>query len=131
MRALRFHRFGLENLRLEEVPKAQAKKGEVRVRILASSIYPSDVKNVQGSTSAITKLPRIPGRGFARRVEEGDANLMGCEVWGTGGDLGFTKDGAAAEYIAVPEKAVVPKPSSLTAEQAASLGLNVVTAWAA
>lgn len=131
MRALRFHQFGLENLRLEEVPKPQPKKGEVLVRILASSIYPSDVKNVQGAMSALTKLPRIPGRGFAGRVEEGDANLMGCEVWGTGGDLGFTKDGAAAEYIAVPEKAVVPKPPSLSPEQAASLGLNVVTAWAA
>jgi NADPH2:quinone reductase len=131
MRALRFHQFGLENLRLEEVPKPQPQKGEVLVRILASSINPSDVKNVQGSMSAITKLPRIPGRGFAGRVEQGDANLVGCEVWGTGGDLGFTKDGTAAEYIALPERAVVPKPPSLTPEQAASLGLNVVTAWAA
>jgi NADPH:quinone reductase len=131
MRALRFHQFGLENLRLEEVPKPQPQKGEVLVRILASAINPSDVKNVQGSMSAITKLPRIPGRGFAGRVEQGDANLMDCEVWGTGGDLGFIKDGTAAEYIAVPERAVVPKPPSLTAEQAASLGPNVVTAWAA
>jgi NADPH:quinone reductase len=131
MRALRFHQFGLENLCLEEVPKPQPQRGEVLVRILASSVNPSDVKNVQGAMSAITKLPRIPGRGFAGRVEQGDANLMGCEVWGTGGDLGFTKDGSAAEYIAVPEKAVVPKPPSLTPEQAASLGLNVVTAWAA
>jgi NADPH:quinone reductase len=132
MRALRFHQFGLENLRLEEVPKPQPQKGEVLVRILASAINPSDVKNVEGSMAAITKLPRTPGRGFAGRVEQGDANLMGCEVWGTGGgDLGFTQDGSAAEYIAVPEKAVVPKPPSLTPEQAASLGLNVVTSWAA
>jgi NADPH:quinone reductase-like Zn-dependent oxidoreductase len=131
MRALRFHNFGLEHLRLEEVPKPQIQAGEVLVRVLASSINPSDVKNVQGAMSAITKLPRIPGRDFAGIVEEGDANLIGKEVWGTGGDLGFTRDGTGAEYIALPEKAVVPKPPSLTPEQAASMGLNVVTAWAA
>jgi NADPH:quinone reductase-like Zn-dependent oxidoreductase len=131
MRALRFHQFGLENLRLEDVPKPQPQSGEVLVRVLASSINPSDVKNVQGAMSAHTKLPRIPGRDFAGIVEEGDANLVGKEVWGTGGDLGFTRDGTAAEYIVLSEKAVVPEPPSLTPEQAASLGLNIVTAWAA
>jgi NADPH2:quinone reductase len=131
MRALRFHQFGLENLRLEDVPTPQPQSGEVLVRVLASSINPSDVKNVQGAMSAHAKLPRIPGRDFAGIVEEGDANLVGKEVWGTGGDLGFTRDGTAAEYIALSEKGVVPKPPSLTPEQAASLGLNIVTAWAA
>jgi NADPH:quinone reductase-like Zn-dependent oxidoreductase len=131
MRALRFHQFGLENLRLEDVPKPQPQSGEVLVRVLASSINPSDVKNVQGAMSAHTKLPRIPGRDFAGIVEEGDANLVGREVWGTGGDLGFTRDGTATEYMVLSEKAVVPKPPSLTPEQAASLGLSIVTAWAA
>jgi NADPH:quinone reductase-like Zn-dependent oxidoreductase len=130
MLALRFHQFGFENLLLEEVPKPQPQSGEVLVRVLASSINPSDIKNVQGAMSARTKLPRIPGRDFAGIVEAGEANLIGKEVWGTGGDLGFARDGTAAEYIALPENAVVPKPPSLTPEQAASLGLNIVTAWA-
>jgi NADPH:quinone reductase-like Zn-dependent oxidoreductase len=131
MRALRFHQFGLENLRLEELPIPQPDEGEALVRILASAISPSDVKNVQGAMSAITQLPRIPGRGFAGRVEEGDANLVGREVWGTGGDLGFTREGTAAEYVVLPQKALVLKPPRLTPEQAASLALNLVTAWAA
>jgi NADPH:quinone reductase len=131
MHALRFHQFGLENLRLEEVPRPQPRKGEALVRVLASSINPSDVKNVQGAMSAITKLPRIPGRGFAGRVEQGDANLVGQEVWGTGGDLGFSREGTAAEYVALPQKALALKPPSLTTEQAASLVLHLVTAWAA
>ncbi|HZR57408.1 MAG TPA: zinc-binding alcohol dehydrogenase family protein [Terriglobales bacterium] len=131
MRALRFHQFGLENLRLEDIPKPQPQAGEVLVRVLASSVNPSDVKNVQGAMSAVTKLPRIPGRDFAGIVEEGDANLIGQEVWGTGGDIGFTRDGTAAEYVVVPERAVIPKPPRFTSEQAASLGLNIVTAWAA
>ena len=54
---------------------------------------------------------------------------IGAEVWGTGGDTGFTRDGSHAEYILVPAASLRRKPSTLNFEQAASVGVNFVTAW--
>jgi NADPH2:quinone reductase len=130
MKALRFQQFGVENLRLEEVPKPQPGKGEVLVRVLAASINPSDVKNVQGMMREQTTLPRIPGRDFAGVIEQGPENCIDQEVWGCGGgDLGFARDGSHAEYVVVPEVAVSPKPRNLSFPQAAAAGLGIVTAW--
>ena len=81
--------------------------------------------------SGVTCLPRILGRDFAGTIEAGPLDCIGQEVWGTGGDLGFTRDGTHAEYVLVPSRAVVPKPPALTLEQAGALGLPLVTAWAA
>jgi NADPH:quinone reductase-like Zn-dependent oxidoreductase len=130
MKALRFQQFGLENLRLEDVPKPRPGAGEVLVRVMAASINPSDWKNVQGMMREQTTLPRIPGRDFAGVVEQGSENCINQEVWGCGGgDLGFTHDGSHAEYVVVPESAISPKPRNLSCAQAAAAGLGVVTAW--
>jgi NADPH2:quinone reductase len=131
MRALRLAQFGLENLRLEDVPTPQPADNEVLVKVRAASINPSDIKNVQGMMSDVTRLPRIPGRDFAGVVESGPIDDIGREVWGTGGDLGFTRDGTHAEYVVVPAEAVSLKPPNLSFEQAGALGLSLVTAWAA
>jgi len=32
-------------------------------------------------------------------------------VWGTGGDIGFTRDGSHAEYLLLPSEAVRPETS--------------------
>ena len=118
----------LQNLRVEEVAEPRISAGEVKVKVLASSVNPSDVKNVQGKMAGTT-LPRIPGRDFAGIVVEGPPGLVGTEVWGTGGDVGFTRDGSHAEYIAIPTEAVTPKPRNLSFEQAACVGVNFVTAY--
>ena len=60
---------------------------------------------------------------------DGPTNLLGSEVWGTGGDVGFTRDGTHAEFIVVPVEAVTPKPHSLSFEQAACVGVNFITAY--
>jgi len=117
-----------ENLRVETVPDPIVTRGEAKIKILAASINPSDVKNVQGKMEG-TILPRIPGRDFAGVVVDGPANLLGAEVWGTGGDVGFTRDGTHAEFIVVPVGAVIPKPHRLNFEQAACVGVNFVTAY--
>ena len=54
---------------------------------------------------------------------------MGAAVYGTGGDLGFLRDGAHAEYIRLPAAAMARKPTNLTFEQAACVGVNFVTAY--
>jgi NADPH:quinone reductase-like Zn-dependent oxidoreductase len=102
----------------------------VLVAVKAASINPSDVKNVAGTMHGTT-LPRIPGRDFAGTVVRGPADLIGREVWGTGGDIGFTRDGSHAQYILLPKTALTPKPDVLSMESAGSAGLTFVTAWSA
>jgi len=129
MLALRLHQFGsFENLKVENIPDPQPKPGEVVVHVRAASLSPSDAKNVLGRMEGTT-LPRTPGRDFAGVVVNGPAQMIGAEVWGTGGDIGFTRDGAHAELLVVPAGGVRPKPKNLTFEEAAVVGVNFVTAW--
>jgi len=131
MRALRFHKTGsLDELHVEEVSKPNPAADEVLVQIKAAAINPSDLKNVQGQMR-MTTVPRIPGRDFAGVVVEGSAELSGKAVFGSGGDLGFRRDGSHAEFLAVPTVAVTSLPSNLSFEQAAGMGVAYVTAWAA
>ena len=131
MRALRFHKTGsLDDLQLEEVSTPSLAAGEVLVRVRAAAINPSDVKNVQGKMHE-TVVPRIPGRDFAGVVVAGSDELSGQSVFGSGGNLGFGRDGSHAEYVAVPANAVLPLPSNLSFEQAAGIGVAYLTAWAA
>jgi NADPH:quinone reductase-like Zn-dependent oxidoreductase len=131
MRALRFQKTGsLDDLRLEEVSTPSIAAGEVLVRVRAAAINPSDVKNVQGKMRE-TVVPRIPGRDFAGVVVGGSDELSGQSVFGSGGNLGFGRDGSHAEYVAVPANAVLPLPRNLSFEQAAGIGVAYLTAWTA
>jgi len=131
MRALRIERKGdLSGLKEATVDKPLPGQGEALVRVEAAAINPSDVKNVLGKMLQTT-LPRTPGRDFAGVVEEGPAGLVGRPVFGTGGNLGFLRDGSHAEYLTVPVEAVIPRPDNLDAAGAAALGLAYMTAWAA
>jgi NADPH:quinone reductase len=129
MHALRFHEFGgFDKLKLETIPDPQPGAGEVVVRVRAASVNPSDAKNVLGRMEG-TALPRTPGRDFSGVVIDGPASMIGAEVWGTGGDVGFTRDGTHAELVVLPVAGVRPKPKNLTFEEAAAAGVNFVTAW--
>ena len=132
MRALRFHQVGtLDNLRVEEVPVPTPAPGEVLVEVKAAAVNPSDVKNVQGKMHTTT-APRIPGRDFAGLIVRGvEGQVVGQPVFGSGGDLGFARDGSHAAFVAVPAPAVVPLPKNLTFAQAAGIGVAYLTAWAA
>jgi NADPH2:quinone reductase len=129
MRAVRFSDFGgPEALSVVDVPDPEPQDGHAIIRIEAASINPSDLKNVAGAMSQ-TSLPRTPGRDYAGIVEQGPAEWLGARVWGTGGDVGFTRDGTHAERIAVPVEALSRMPSSLSFTQAASVGVNFLVAW--
>jgi NADPH:quinone reductase-like Zn-dependent oxidoreductase len=131
MRAVVIHQFGdPKQLKVEDVPTPEPHGDEVLVAVKAASINPSDVKNVAGAMHGTT-LPRIPGRDFAGVVSRGPADLVGREVWGTGGDISRTRDGSHAEYILLPRLAVTSKPAALPMEAAGTAGLSFVTAWEA
>jgi len=132
MKALQIEGFGIpsEVLKLVEVDDTPPGPDEVRVRVEAAGINPSDVANVNGKFP-VTKLPRIVGRDFAGTVVEGPGHLMNVPVWGSGGDIGFTRDGSHAEFINIPAAAVSRRPANLSAEEAAAAGIPFLTAFSA
>jgi NADPH:quinone reductase-like Zn-dependent oxidoreductase len=129
MRAVLVRQFGDPKLlKIEDVPTPAPGNGEALVEVRAAGISPSDVKNIQGTMHGTT-LPRIPGRDFAGVVVRGPADRIGKEVWGTGGDIGFTRDGSHAQFILLPVAALAAKPPNLPMDAAGSAGLVFVTAW--
>jgi NADPH2:quinone reductase len=129
MRALTFHQFGDPSvLKLEERPTPAATADTAVIQVKAASINPSDVKNVQGAMEG-TVLPRVPGRDYSGVVVDGPKEWIGAEVWGSGGDIGFTRDGSHASHLVVPAAALARKPANLTHEQAAAIGVNFIVAW--
>jgi len=131
MRALRFENTGsLAELKVADVARPVAGPGEVLVQVKAAAINPSDIKNVLGKMHETT-VPRTPGRDFAGVVVEGAPEQVGVSVFGTGGSLGFGRDGSHAEFIAVPAAVAAPIPKGISFESAATLGLPFITAYAA
>src|ERR1700675_1668290 len=129
MRAIRFEAFGEPSvLELVEVAAPSVSETTALVRVMAASGNTRDVKNVAGAMKQTT-LPRIPGRDLAGVVEAGPTEWIGAAVWGTGGDMGFTRDGTHVEMIAVPVASLRRKPDILSFDQAASVGVNYMAAW--
>jgi len=131
MKALCFEKTGsLDELKVVEVPMPVAGADEVLIQVKAAAINPSDVKNVQGKMHE-TSMPRIPGRDFAGIVVEGPQEWLNQKVFGSGGNLGFGRDGTHAEFATVPLAAINALPKNLSFEQAAAMGVAYMTAWAA
>lgn len=132
MQAILIEHFGdPSELRQTEVSRPEPGEDEVLVEVHAAAVNRSDVLNARGAFP-FTIPPRIPGRDFAGVVVEGPQELVGTEVWGTGGgDLGFIRDGSHARYLAISRNAVAAKSATLSLEEAAASGLAYVTAGSA
>ncbi len=132
MKALRIDRTGsLDTLLVRDVPEPSAGPNDVRIRVEAAGVNPSDVGIALGRFPHLV-LPRTLGRDFAGTVTEGPRDLVGKPVWGTGGgELGLTRDGAHAEMLVVPAAAVAVRPPHLSPEGAAAMGTPFLTAWSA
>ena len=129
MKAVCFDRYGPPSvLSVTERDPPVLKPNEVLVEIRASAINPSDVGNVAGVFH--TSLPRVPGRDYAGVVAAGNAPV-GQQVWGSGPGFGVVRDGAHADYAVVSADWLSVKPSCLTMEQAAAVGVPFLTAWSA
>jgi NADPH:quinone reductase-like Zn-dependent oxidoreductase len=129
MKAIRFSTFGSPDaLEYVDVPTPERDGDSAIVKIVSASVNPSDVKNVSGHFEH-TALPRIPGRDFSGVVVDGPPDWIGVDVWGTGGDIGFTRDGTHAQFIRIPAAALSRKPANLSHEEASAIGVNFVVAW--
>src|ERR1700749_3761666 len=100
---------------------------EVLIEIKAAAVNPSDVKAATG-LMPYAVFPRTPGRDYAGVVIDGPPGTIGREVFGSSGDLGIRRDGTHASHLVVEADAVVEKPSSITWEEAAGIGVPFVTA---
>jgi NADPH:quinone reductase len=129
MKALQYTRFGSpDELELVDRPIPRATEDDAVVQVEAAAVQPSDIKGVAGAMDG-TVLPRTPGRDFSGVVVEGPTWLVGRAVWGTAGDLGFSRDGSHGEYVRFPVAGLRPRPFTLSAEEAAAVPVTFVTAW--
>lgn len=115
-------------LPIKDRPKPTLSKDDCVVKVYSSGVNPSDVGGTLGYFSK-AKLPRIPGRDFAGVVVEGDANLIGKKVWGSGGSAGLYGDGTHAEYIVIPNTAVAEIPNNMDLLTAGAQTLPYITAY--
>ncbi len=113
---------------LVDISVPQPPEGHAVVEVSAAGINPSDVKAAMGMMPYAI-WPRTPGRDYAGKVIAGPAEWIGQEVWGTGGDLGITRDGTHARYLLLPVAALVRRPAHIAAASAAMAGVPFVTAY--
>lgn len=135
MNAARLHAFGGPDvLRYEDVPRPEPKPDEILVRIHAAGVNPVDAMLRQGYMQAELgyALPLIPGCDFS-----GVVHLVGADVTRfQSGDavysyINLARNGAYAEFVAVPESELALKPTSLDFLQAAAVPVGALTAWQA
>jgi NADPH:quinone reductase len=130
MKALRFERFGDPSvLAFQDVQAPKLAPGEALIEVKSAGINPSDLGNIAGRFGS--KLPKTPGRDYAGLVIGGSDDWKGKEVWGSGVGFGVSRDGAHAQFVAVPSEWLSEKPASLSMEQAAAVGIPYLTAWQA
>lgn len=132
MRAAWYERNGpaAEVLKVGNLPDPAPAAGEVRVRLYASGVNPSDVKARAGNRKVVWGhvIPNSDGAGVIDAVGPGvDAARIGQRVWIYNGQWD-RPHGTSAQYIALPAALAVPLADGLTWEQGACLGIPVMTA---
>ena len=127
-KAICHHEFGrpLEVLRLEDVKQAEPQVGEVRVRLLAATINPSDYGMIAGSYGRLNELPAVAGREGVGVVE---AIGRGVTRVGVGARVRFPEAGAWQETACMPAADLLLVPADVPIEQAAFSFINPPTAY--
>ncbi|HXQ26591.1 MAG TPA: zinc-binding dehydrogenase [Candidatus Acidoferrales bacterium] len=133
MRALVVRRSGPpEVLQLQQVPDAQAKAGEVLIRVKAIGVNFADLLQRMGIYPGAPKPPFVPGLEIAGVVEkvvesarpgEGEPLKPGDAV------MALTQFNAYAEWAAVPAARVHRLPAGMTFEDGAAIPVNYLTAY--
>ncbi|MBL8834119.1 MAG: NADPH:quinone reductase [Rhodospirillales bacterium] len=136
MRAAVYSAFGpaADVLSVVELPTPEPGPGEVRVRLAASGVNPSDVKSRAVATrNAVYKrvIPHSDGAGTIDAVGDGvDKGRIGARVWVFNAQW-KRADGTAAEYVCMPAEFAVALPSNVDFAVGACLGIPALTAWRA
>ncbi len=145
---------GIDKVLIEERPVPEARAGTVRLRVRAAGLNHLDLWVRGGVPGHTFPLPLILGCDFAGVVDAvgdgvtnvqpgdeiavapgfscgtcraclaGDDNL--CPRYGIFGEMA---DGGCADYAVIPAANVLPKPPSMSFEEAAAFPLVFLTAW--
>jgi NADPH:quinone reductase-like Zn-dependent oxidoreductase len=131
----------LSGLSLQEMPDPEPKPGWTRVAVRAASLNPHDVWTLRGVGHPAERIPMVLGCDGAGVTDAGDEvvihPVLGDPNRG-GGDvtldprralLSETVNGSLASFVLLPDACLVPKPASLSFEEAATLGIVWGTAY--
>src|SRR5438552_4295392 len=131
MKSILFERFGNpgEVLECRDVPVPSPGPGQVRVRMLASPINPSDLLYVEGQYGRRPSLPASPGFEGAGIVEEAGPGLLGRLRVGRRVAVLNAGGGNWQEQVIVPARQVVPVLRNIPDEQAAMFFVNPASAY--
>src|SRR6185312_7037035 len=133
MRAVWYDRQGPANevLTTGELPTPEPQLGEVRVRLEASGVNPSDTYRRRGAVPAEYPrvIPNSDGAGVVDKAGPGvPESWVGKRVWLYNGQRNGRWMGTAAEFIALNVDLVMPLPDHVSFAEAATLGIPGMTA---
>ena len=130
MRAVRFARFGdpREVLEVQDLPSPQPGPGQVRVRMLASPINPSDLAVVRGNYGQLPALSATPGFEGVGIVDAAGPGVLGWLRRGKRVAVLNGQGGNWQEEVVLPARQVVPIPSSIPDDQASAFFVNPASA---
>ncbi|WP_080238225.1 zinc-dependent alcohol dehydrogenase family protein [Spirosoma rigui] len=128
MKSILFEQTGkpTQILKTTDIATPEPGPNEVRVKVIAAPINPSDIMFVQNLYGIRPKLPS--GAGF-EGVGIVDALGEGVQMR-TGMRVSFTSVGTWAEYAITHQRSLIPVPNAMTDEVAAQLFVNPFTAYA-
>lgn len=121
-----------EVLQVGEVDDPRPQADEVRVRVLASGVNPSDWKSRSGLTTSAPVdgmvIPHSDGAGVVETVGAGvDPRRIGERVWLWNAQWQRSR-GTAAEFVTLPARQAVTLPAGVDFEVGACLGIPAMTA---
>ncbi|MBI2435137.1 MAG: NADPH:quinone oxidoreductase family protein [Candidatus Hydrogenedentes bacterium] len=135
MLAWRLHQFGdLEDLGLDEVETPAPGRGEVLLKVERAALNPADRYMIRGQYPKPAPLPFSVGRdacGVVVQPMERGSFKEGARAVLLRSDLGVSRTGTLAEYVAVPEESLAPLPPGWSPEEGAAAPLTFLTAYQA
>ncbi len=128
MKSVQFKAAGepAEVLEVVEIPIPDAGAGEIRIKVLARNINPSDIMFVRGLYGI---MPQYPSSAGFEAVGTVDANGEGVDME-VGTRVIFSAVGTWQEFVVVPAKTVIPAPVHMPDEVACQAFVNPFTAYA-
>lgn len=113
-------------LKAIDIPMPEPGPNEVRVKVIAAPINPSDsmfVQNLYGIRPQLPSGAGFEGVGIVDALGEGVQMRTGIRV-------SFTSIGTWSEYAIAHQRSLIPVPDAMTDEVAAQLFVNPFTAYA-